>query len=248
MKFNKKNGLYLPDHYMGCMGIEDQFPFKWSKVTALRKGVKSPSGGGGTTGGSAGSPPAGGYEIDDNFSSDTSGNYTKIIDEGGVASLEIAGGVCTASVVTASRWFHETALSSPNHYVQATVDVGVEGDPDYGDLISLIVRSDGTSGATADYYYMERDGSTFDLYRVNNASGTYLTSSSSGMTTGTYTMRMEANGTGATVNIKVIWNSATVIDYNDEAAGRLTSGSYVGMRLKCNSVQQHMDNFIADNI
>jgi len=59
MKFKKKNGLYIPQHYMGCMGIEDQFPFKWSKVTALRKGVKSPSGGGGTTGGSAGSSTAG---------------------------------------------------------------------------------------------------------------------------------------------------------------------------------------------
>ena len=55
MKFKKRNGLYVPRHYMGCMGIEDTFPPNRSNVSAVRKGVMSPSGGGGTTGGSAGS-------------------------------------------------------------------------------------------------------------------------------------------------------------------------------------------------
>lgn len=56
-RFGKRNGLYLPEHYMGCMGIEDQFPQPRSLVTAIRKGIMSPAGGGGTTGGSAGEAP-----------------------------------------------------------------------------------------------------------------------------------------------------------------------------------------------
>jgi len=63
MKFKKRNGLYVPKHYMGCMGIEDAFPLPRSNVTALRKGISSPSGGGGTTGGSAGSAPAAGNNV-----------------------------------------------------------------------------------------------------------------------------------------------------------------------------------------
>jgi len=60
MKFKNKNGLYIPKHYMRCMGIEDTFPSPRSNVTAIRKGVKSPSGGGGPTSWGDGSEPSSG--------------------------------------------------------------------------------------------------------------------------------------------------------------------------------------------
>lgn len=188
------------------------------------------------------------YEIEDLFGSDTTANYTKIMDDSGTASLSVSGGALRANNFTVSRWFHETALSSANHYVQGSFLIGVEGDPAYGDSALPIARSDGTSGATADYYYIDRDASTYDLYRVNNASATYLTSSASGQATGTITIRMEVSGTGATVNIKLIYGGSTIIDYDDSSASRLTSGSYVGFRIKEESGYTQIDNFIADNL
>ncbi len=50
MRYVKKNGLYIPkkkpEHYMGCMGIEDQFPFK-QYHPYNPKGILTPNMGGG---------------------------------------------------------------------------------------------------------------------------------------------------------------------------------------------------------
>ncbi len=189
------------------------------------------------------------YEIEDAFGSDTSANYTKIKDAAGSGSLVIndeSSGVCTQTGGTVGMWFHETALSSVNHYVQATVLVGVTGDPAYGDYTALIVRSDGSSGATSDCYYIDRHDTTFDLYRMVNDSATYLTSSSSGQATGSHTMRVEVSGTDP-VNITVYYNGSEIINYNDDNAARLQTGSYIGMRIKnANHSGAYLDNLIGD--
>ncbi len=188
-----------------------------------------------------------GYEIEDDFGSDTSANYTKIKDVAGSCSLVISGGVCRQSPGTVGMWFHTTALSSVNHYVQASVLVGVTGDPAYGDYTALIVRSDGSSGATSDCYYIDRHDTTFDLYRMVNDSATYLTSSSSGQATGTHTMRVEVSGTDP-VNITVYYNGSEIINYNDDSAARLQTGSYIGMRIKYANNGTNLDDLIGDNL
>lgn len=87
MRYKKRNGLYVPKHYMGCMGIEDVFPPNRSNVSAVRKGVMSPAGGGGNTGGSAGySSPAepAGYLLVENFEADGYVGWTEEIGANGI--------------------------------------------------------------------------------------------------------------------------------------------------------------------
>lgn len=185
----------------------------------------------------------GAYEIEDLFSVDSSANYTKISDTQGSGSLVIGSGVCGVTENTGSRWFHEASLSSPNHYVQATVTVIAGGENAY-----LIARADGSTGATADAYYVYYEDGGWSLYRLNNGSAGYLDWIASA-SSGSRTLRMEVLGTGATVNIKIIENSTTIIDHDDTDAGRLTSGSYIGIGFKNDSGgNPTLDNLSGDNL
>ncbi len=60
MKYRKKNGLYIPnpkpDHYMGCMGLEDPFPPRMGYPKLSKMGILGP---GGSGGGMSSAPSAG---------------------------------------------------------------------------------------------------------------------------------------------------------------------------------------------
>ena len=172
-------------------------------------------------------------EITDAFGSDTSANYTAIT--GGIG---VSGGVASGT----SAWvitivYHETALSSADHYVQALVS---ENDYDGG---GLIARSDGTH-----YYKCGWDGDLIRLYRDStplggaNYNGGYLE------TSGTHTLKLSVSGTGATVTIKLYIDGTERISFDDTDAGRLTSGSYVGLTFDRDSSNPAVtaDDFEAD--
>lgn len=165
----------------------------------------------------------GGSGVSDDFASDTSANYTAIAGGMSVSSGKAHG----TAEWDDSILYHETALSSVNHYVQATV--GRVSTTAY-DLGSVIARSNGTA-----YYRLYIDG---DTLRVNRT-GTYIDGCSyaggydSGNTS--YLLKFEVNGTGASISLKGYVDSTLRIDCTDTAAGRLTTGSYVGFGINRNA-------------
>lgn len=179
--------------------------------------------------------PAGGAEITDDFSTDTSANYTAITN-----SMSVSGGVAHGQTWHVSRLYHETTLSSADHYAQADCVVSNNMDHSF-----LMARCDGT------HYYRTclRDGNKVVLYRDTTLIDTFYGSAGQ-FAAGTYTVKISVSGTGATVNIKVDVGGTNRIDYNDTDAGRLTTGSYVGIGFARDSDNGDctVDNLTADNL
>ena len=118
---------------MGCMGIEDTFPSPRSNVTAIRKGVKSPSGGGGTTGGGAGSPPGVSYSyiiFHDGFEQATHATKPSDLDRTLNSGAVLDNGVAPAAPVGSYSLDTPTA-SDYASYPVTTADIF---DPTHGRL------------------------------------------------------------------------------------------------------------------
>jgi len=153
------------------------------------------------------------YEIDDDYSTDTQADYTNITQTMSVSSGAAHG---TDWQVTVS--YHETALSSVDHYVQADCN-GSSGT----DGSTLIARCDNTN-----YYYVYWDNGVLKLKCSDNR---WLGSYGSGLS-GDYTIKMIVSGSGASVDIDVYVDDTLRIDVSDTHEDRLTTGSYVGVRFQ----------------
>lgn len=189
----------------------------------------------GTGAGGAGSS----YEIEDAFASDTSANYTKTSDSDAGASLSVSSGTAHSTNGYGARYYHETALSSVDHYSQITQSCTAGGD-----WSSPIVRVDDDS-----FYQVYLDGTKFKLRRVVNGSWTYLTTSSGDVAdTNNHTVKLSASGSGATVTVTLTYDGNTWISYGDTDAARLTTGSYVGFIINRTNASGEpvTDNFIGD--
>lgn len=185
-------------------------------------------------GGGVASGAAPSYEISDDFSTDTSANYTVILGyfgvSGGVAYCPQAweGGIA----------YHETALSSPNHYAQA--DVTYSGS---GDGAGLIVRSDGTN-----YYRVYFAGGDVTVRRNDNEWYDTTDDHSGSYGSGTYTLKAEVETVGSTVVITTYVDGVLASTSTDDTAGRYTTGSYIGIWLERGGANYNStaDNLIGD--
>lgn len=158
-------------------------------------------------------PPS--YEIDDDFSTNTSADYTIITGyfgvSGGVAYCPQAwdGGIA----------YHETALSSVNHYAQASVTYSGSEDG-----AGLIVRSDGTN-----YYRVYFSGGEVKVRRNDNEWFDNTDDHDGSYATDTYTLKCEVETVGSTVVFKTYVGGILVSTSTDDTGGRYTTGSYIGL-------------------
>ena len=180
------------------------------------------------------------YEIEDDYSTDTTANYSVALAENGVQSLSVGSGVLTGTASTTAHWYHETALSSVNHYIQADCQYTANSND-----AALIARCNGSNT----FYQIKRgDATHYALYRVVSGTPTWCATQSGTIAKdNTYTLKLSVSGTGSTVTVTLDIDGVNVINYGDTNAARLTSGSYVGVRIN-NSSQGSttVDNLIAD--
>jgi len=175
----------------------------------------------------------GGTQISDDFSTDTSGDYTAIL-----GTITVSGGQALGQSNAISVLYHDTTLDSPDHYSEALCTVSNNSDSS-----GVVTRCDGT-----DYYstYFS-DGSKVQLTRSGTVINTYF-GSSGDFSAGTYTVKMTVTGTGATVNILIDVDDVNVMDYDDTSGSRLTSGARVGFtfRRAGENGACYIDDFEAD--
>lgn len=178
------------------------------------------------------------YEIDDAFGSDTSANYTAI-----TGGMSISGGKAHGSGAWVNNiLYHETAISSVNHYVQASVGRPTGTTYDIG---SVIARSNGTA-----YYRMYIDSDTLRMERTGTYIGgcSYVGGYDNGATS--YVLKLEVNGTGASISLKGYVDGTLRIDCTDTDAARLTTGSYIGFGINrsINNADATVDDLSGDNL
>ena len=158
----------------------------------------------------------GGPAISDDFSSDTSANYTAVTENSGIS---ISGGLAYGS----NNWnenivYHETSLGSPNHWAQADimrVSTSVSGS-------GLVIRCDGTGGYKI---FVGLDGS-LNLNRNSD----WLTRWEGPLVVDTaYTVKATITGTGTSTRIIVTVDGTERIDYTDNSASALSTGNYIGL-------------------
>ena len=180
------------------------------------------------------------YEISDDFSSDTSADYTQTSEGNQTPTLTVSDGSAHSTSGYSAKYYHKTALSSVNHYAQATCSAA---DADYS---AIMVR------ATDDTHYLVYASGTYiKLARVVDGSLTWLANGSGSISdTSTHTYKLSVSGTGDTVTIKFYYDGSEWIDYDDTDASRITTGTHVGptFRRETCTTEPTMDNFIGDTL
>jgi hypothetical protein len=183
------------------------------------------------------------YEIEDDYSTDTTANYTRTEGDA-TAALSISGGKLHQSIsYKGGGWYHETSLSSTNHYVQADLLNATNTN----DRAGLKARHNGTDT----YYYVRFNGDTIYLYRSIDGTRTYLDDYNGSYVGGAeYNVKLSVSGTGETVNVTVDVDGTQRINYSDISESRIISGSYIGIELSRSSQDYDVtiDNLIADSI
>ena len=160
-------------------------------------------------------------EITDDYSSDTSSDYTGI--SGGIS---ISGGNAGGS----SNWaentaYHETALSDPDHYAQAEIQQLASSQSS-----AVLARCNGTT-----YYAAVLNGTYIKLFKSDLSGSSSADYNGGYASDGTYyTVKMEVSGTGATVNVKVYVDETLRIDY-DDSTSPYTAGDYCGVGFRRDS-------------
>lgn len=177
-------------------------------------------------------------EINDPFSSDTAGNYA-ITWNSGAAALSVSGGAMHITGANqAASFYHKTALSSLNQYVQANIQWN-STTPGYS---CLSIR--GTNAGVSYYCYVSPEAN-LGLSR----NGTWLATIKTGLTTGTHTLKMQVTGVDATVKLTVTLDAETPIVFEDTYPERLVTGSYVGAKIdNQNGTDLTLDNFVAGTV
>jgi hypothetical protein len=168
---------------------------------------------------------AGGGGIADDFSSDTSADYTAI-----TGSISISGGVAHGGTNWANNYFtYNTSTGSDNHYVEGELYVGTA----VNNAAGLILRSNGTTGYLFELlendrlYYKSFDGAT-----QTNIS--YLAISTDIVSAEVYSVRVDVSGT--TFHGYVDLNDdGDFVDANEDLGtftdATYTAGQYVGLSL-----------------
>lgn len=153
--------------------------------------------------------------IDDNFSTDTSANYTNI-----AQTLSISGGAAHGTAWETTIAYHETATGSNNHWVKGDC---VAGASDNG---GLILGSNGTQ-----YYFAEIANGTLYIKSYNaNWSTNYAGSYTNGTT---YNVAVQIDTDGSNHARFNAWvNGSQVITNVSDAGDNVTRGQYVGVRIK----------------
>jgi len=176
--------------------------------------------------------------ISDDFSSDTSANYTAITGTINIASGTIGGGTNWQH----NYFYHETSTGSDNHYVQGYVATSVNALA--GGTVGLRCNS-----ATGYLLHLVSANDRVYLNRFNGATvsiGSYLTSASD-LGTGSYNVKVTVSG--STFHIYVDHNGdGDFLDTNEDL-GTITDSTYstgeyivVGASRGTDGVDYRVDN------
>lgn len=197
---------------------------------------------------------AGGTQISDDFSSDTSANYTTIL-RGIVISAGVAQG--NSESYQSASVYHETVLDSPDHYIKLKVTRGAVVNQYTAPVIR--VSPGATPGTTATGYRIFFGAAYASLNKFNQAAAdnisdptwiaNYAVSYASTWTGGVY-HTCQLSAVGSTFTLEVDFNDDG--DFNDGSenlgaiANTAYSGSYVGLFWSSRTDLPYVDNLVAD--
>lgn len=158
----------------------------------------------------------GGGGISDDFSSDTSANYTAITGTINIAGGNIGGGTNWAY----NYFYHETATGSNDHYVQG--DLAPSDTTAAGGAL-LVLRSDGTTG-----YHINVSSATERIYLRRFNGGTVTDSdwisTIDALANQAYKVRVSVSG--STFSFYIDHNSDGDFDDANESLGTKTDATY----------------------
>lgn len=194
-------------------------------------------------------PPAGGggetYTIDDDFSTDTSSDYTTITGDG----VSVESG--KAYHGSGSDWgdqdwsYHSTSLGSADQVIYADLT------SDNTNYTGFVFRTDGTTG-----YLVKLDQGTLQayLYSFDGSTTTYI--DQSGEFAETFNAgdvhECKASISGTSIKFYIDWNDdgdfadsgELEIDVTDST---YSAGNYCGLYFRNNGTRQPIDNFKANS-
>ncbi len=171
--------------------------------------------------------------IFDDFSTDTSGNYTAILN-----GITVSGGVAVGT----ANWdynyvYHNTSMGSNNHYAQADLySIDVNKRP------GLVVRCNG-NGASSTGYFFQVDVDKIYLYSFSGATLTLIGSFTCTWANGdTHILKVRVNGSNF-----YIWVDGVTSAENPMTDSTYATGSYVGLEWNNSGTPKPTaDNFKAD--
>lgn len=169
-------------------------------------------------------------KITDDFSTDTSGNYTSISN-----NLSISNGVATCAAWSSASFYHKTSTETNDNYAQ--VDVTLSNSDDYA---GVVVRWNST---TKTGYSVRLSGSSVKLYAHNGTNTVLLNGYNAIFSTNmTYTLKVTVNGsliTGYINGVERIASTNTLYSVG-EHVGITMSRGYGGTTT--------VDNFIGGSL
>ena len=169
------------------------------------------------------------FQIDDDFSTDTSGDYTTIL-----RGITVAGGVASGNAASYqdAAVLHETTMASSDHWVEAKVGVLTVDDDEFS---SPIIR--GIAGATpttdADGYYVRFTSAKATLRYFTNAdfgSPTFVDNYpdfGESWTLGEY-HKVKIAASGIAFGLSVDFNDDGDFEDANESIGSLDDATYAG--------------------
>lgn len=151
------------------------------------------------------------HDLADAFDTDSSVNYAPL--SGGIT---VSGGAAHGQTWKLSQVYHKTALSGPNHWVQA--DVSYNGLSDYGGLIARVDPVNQTGYAV--YFAAGK----INLGKFAGTQSTWLAQFDGKYGAGTYNVKLAVVGTTITIYV----NGTQVLSKTDAT---YATGTNVGFRL-----------------
>lgn len=192
--------------------------------------------------------------IDDDFSSDTSGNFTIIHQEIDGVQYDATNDrlLGESNVWWSSAAYHSTTMGSANHQVEAKILYNGTS----GNTAALLFRCDG-NGASAVGWIVRPSGSGLHLLTFSGSTVTYVTgiSFTGGKTwASAASYRVRIGVTGSTLSLYVDWNDDGDFDDTDETlttsysiAGTPT-GNYIGLSFLQSGTAAWADNLRAKSL
>lgn len=167
---------------------------------------------------------SGGDGISDDFSSDSSSNYTSIVN-----GISVGSGTAGGS----TNWedntvYHKTSTGSNNHYAQAKIQVGTSSSATQTGKILLRCNGDGSS--STGYAVALQDTNRLNFWSFSGGTFTFISYweiSTDISAAETYVVKIQANGTTFSATFDVGGG-------NEESLGNKTdstysTGAYIGL-------------------
>ena len=251
MKFKKRNGLYVPKHYMGCMGIEDNIPIRKLYPRLGKKSVRTPD----NVGTSASQRSGGGSTVFSDTFTETVNTHIQDHGTGWVCANDETEFIVVGATdnVLCPSWYstyiHHTDTLDEETWTQVGVTSSNTNVNDGGGVLARFATAKTGYGAALVVGNATTGGIFLERYNEGgvNALAHFHMTITSGVT---YTVKITVSGVGATVTVKGLVDGTERISYDDTHEERVVTDGYGGILARAGSGggDIYFDNYSVGNL